>query len=232
MTNILLILTSLAAFAVPHSLTASLASKAAVRRRIGGYNADGLYRVAYNLLSVITVVPPFALAILLPDGPPIWTIPAPLLVLTIPVQVAAAFGMALSLWRVGLPRFLGLRQFARWLRPPPPGPSPEAERHASGEGSLLFRPVLRTDGIHGWVRHPLYFFSLVVLYLIPEMTPNRLALTLGVHGYFWIGSIFEERKLVAEFGEAYREHQRRVPRLLPFPRPRGRYPDSAGHVEE
>jgi protein-S-isoprenylcysteine O-methyltransferase Ste14 len=47
------------------------------------------------------------------------------------------------------------------------------------------------------------------------MTLNRLALVAGVHVYFWIGSIFEERKLVREFGDAYRDYQHRVPRLLP-----------------
>jgi protein-S-isoprenylcysteine O-methyltransferase Ste14 len=47
------------------------------------------------------------------------------------------------------------------------------------------------------------------------MTLNRLALAVGVHVYFWIGSIFEERKLVREFGDTYRDYQRRVPRLLP-----------------
>ena len=54
------------------------------------------------------------------------------------------------------------------------------------------------------------------------MTPNLLTLNIGVTLYFWIGSIFEERKLVREFGDAYRAHQARVPRLFPWPRPRPR----------
>ena len=31
----------------------------------------------------------------------------------------------------------------------------------------------------------------------------------------WIGSIFEERKLVDQFGEAYVEYRRRTPRIIP-----------------
>ena len=33
--------------------------------------------------------------------------------------------------------------------------------------------------------------------------------------YFWLGSIHEESRLVAEFGEAYKEYQTLVPRLIP-----------------
>jgi protein-S-isoprenylcysteine O-methyltransferase Ste14 len=31
-----------------------------------------------------------------------------------------------------------------------------------------------------------------------------------------IGSYFEEKDLIAEFGDAYREYQKRVPMLVPF----------------
>ena len=39
---------------------------------------------------------------------------------------------------------------------------------------------------------------------------------MGDFGHTFIcEAIFEERKLVREFGDAYRDYQRRVPRLLP-----------------
>jgi protein-S-isoprenylcysteine O-methyltransferase Ste14 len=41
-------------------------------------------------------------------------------------------------------------------------------------------------------------------------------LNLGVTLYIYLGSIHEERRLVREFGRAYQEYQRQVPRLLPF----------------
>jgi protein-S-isoprenylcysteine O-methyltransferase Ste14 len=113
--------------------------------------------------------------------------------------------MVVSLWRVDLPRFIGLRQMFRLLAGQPDPRDP---------------PVLRTDGVHGWVRHPLYFFSLVVVWLLPVVTPNLLALNIGITLYFCIGSIYEEHKLVRDFGEAYRAHQARVPRLFPWPRPK------------
>jgi protein-S-isoprenylcysteine O-methyltransferase Ste14 len=36
--------------------------------------------------------------------------------------------------------------------------------------------------------------------------------------YIIIGCILEERKLLAEFGDAYRQYQRQVPMLVPLPR--------------
>ncbi len=50
------------------------------------------------------------------------------------------------------------------------------------------------------------------------MTVNILAFNVASTLYFWIGSIFEERKLIAEFGPAYRLHQQQVPRLFPWPK--------------
>jgi len=110
--------------------------------------------------------------------------------------------MAVSLWRVNLMRFFGVRQFIRLLHDEP---DPRDS------------PVLVTKGIYRWVRHPLYFFSLLFIWLTPVMTVNILAFNIAVTIYFRIGSIFEECKLVQEFGTAYREHQQTVPRLFPFP---------------
>ena len=195
-------LLTLAAFSILHSVLASPGAKALARQWLGQRPADGIYRLLYNVIAALTIIPPLLLVALLPDGPPVWRLPTLLLFITVSLQLAALAAIVISLWRVGLPRFIGLRQFFRlW----------------AGEAEPRDPPILRTDGLHGWVRHPLYFFSLVVVWLLPVMTPNLFVLNLGLTAYFWIGSIFEERKLVQDFGEAYRAHQRRVPRLLPTP---------------
>jgi methanethiol S-methyltransferase len=42
-----------------------------------------------------------------------------------------------------------------------------------------------------------------------------LAFNLGLTAYLFIGAYFEERKLVREFGEAYRGYQQRTPMFFP-----------------
>ena len=198
--NGVIILAAMAGGGALHTILAALGAKARARQWFGLRLADGLYRLLYNVVAAFTFLPVIALVTLLPDVL-LYRLPTWALAVTIPVQALSALGMVWSLWRLDLPRFVGVRQMLRWMQGAPDPRDP---------------PKLVTNGIHGWVRHPLYFFSLALLWLTPIMTVNVLALDVGITLYFWIGSVFEERKLAAEFGEAYREHQRRVPRLFPI----------------
>jgi len=56
---------------------------------------------------------------------------------------------------------------------------------------------------------------MVLLWLTPEMTVNRMTVNVLASLYFVIGSIFEERKLLRQYGEAYAHYQRNMPRLVP-----------------
>jgi protein-S-isoprenylcysteine O-methyltransferase Ste14 len=67
-----------------------------------------------------------------------------------------------------------------------------------------------------WVRHPLYACALVVIWSNPEMTADRLLFAVLWSAWILAGTIWEERDLRVEFGEAYREYQQRVPMLIPW----------------
>lgn len=70
-------------------------------------------------------------------------------------------------------------------------------------------------GAYGWVRHPLYFFSLLMIWSSPDLTADRILF--NVLWSLWIvtGAVFEERDLVYEFGDEYRKYQQKVPMLIP-----------------
>jgi len=71
-------------------------------------------------------------------------------------------------------------------------------------------------GPYRWVRHPLYFFIILMIWFCPKLTRDRLLFDLLWTVWIVIGSYFEEIDLVVEFGDAYREYQKRVPMLVPF----------------
>jgi protein-S-isoprenylcysteine O-methyltransferase Ste14 len=66
-----------------------------------------------------------------------------------------------------------------------------------------------------WVRHPVMLGFLIAFWAAPVMTQGRLFFALLTTSYILLALFIEERTLVALHGGAYREYQRRVPKLLP-----------------
>jgi protein-S-isoprenylcysteine O-methyltransferase Ste14 len=81
---------------------------------------------------------------------------------------------------------------------------------------------LASDGPYAVTRHPMYTGLLVMLLGAALAWNSLLTLALAVLMVvpFAIQARIEEPLLEAHFGEAYRDYRRRVPRLLPWPRPR------------
>lgn len=75
--------------------------------------------------------------------------------------------------------------------------------------------LLTIRGPYRWVRHPLYFFVLIMIWTNPDLTADRLLFNVLWTVWIFIGAVFEERDLVSHFGEAYRHYQQIVPMLIP-----------------
>lgn len=190
------ILLACALYGALHSTLASPPVKAAAARAVGRPVYHRFYRLFFSIMAALTLLPLLALVAWLPDRR-IYAIPAPWADLTLLLQAAAVVGVLYTVLQTGALRFVGLRQtFER----DPAGPSPEK---------------LVLNGLYRWARHPIYTATLVFLWLTPVMTWNILALNIGLSTYMVIGSIFEEQKLVAQFGQAYQDYRRRTPRIIP-----------------
>lgn len=194
-----LILAAVIAYGLLHSLLASLKTKAQARHWFGP-STDRWFRLAYNLIAILTLLPILLLPILLIDQE-IYVIRYPWVILTLILQMLAVIVAIVGLRQTGITSFIGLHQL---LLPEDTSP-----------------PRLVTSGLYRYVRHPIYTAGLVFISLIPILTWNLLALNFGLTAYIFIGAYFEERKLLLEFGEPYAEYCLHTPMLIPglmFPR--------------
>jgi len=87
----------------------------------------------------------------------------------------------------------------------------ERERHTKHR-----RAKFVVKGPYRWVRHPLYFFLLIMIWSCPDMSADRLLFNIMWSAWIVIGASLEERDLAREFGSAYRDYQKNVPMLIPF----------------
>ena len=182
---------SIVVWGAVHSIMASLGFKSLLRRVFG----DGImkfYRLFYNVFSVITFSPILYLMTVLPNEN-LYQVSTPWQLLMLAGQGISMFLLIFAVLQTDTLSFVGVRQIF------------------SGEKS----GKLVTNGLYRFVRHPLYTFGLLVIWLSPGMTRNSLVVYISLTIYILVGVFFEERKLLREFGQEYAEYRFSTPMLIP-----------------
>jgi protein-S-isoprenylcysteine O-methyltransferase Ste14 len=182
---------AVALWGIVHSLLASTGIKDLFRRRFGN-GFMKFYRLFYNLFSVVSILPILYLMLTLPDDA-LYQVPAPFNYVMRVGQVISVVLLLVAAFQTDLLSLAGLRQLF------------EEEK----TGKLI------TGGLYRFVRHPLYTFALLILWLSPNMSVNTFVVYLALTLYILIGIYFEERKLLREFGQEYAEYRSRTPMLIP-----------------
>lgn len=174
-----------------HSLTASLKFKELLRRLLGNGGMK-FYRLFYNVFSVISIAPVFYLMVALPDRD-FYQIPAPWSYLMFVGSGISVLLLFVAILQTDILSFVGVRQLFQ-----------EVE-----SGKLV------TKGFYRMVRHPLYTFGLLALWLSSSVSRNAFIVYLGLTLYILAGIYFEERKLLREFGQVYADYKSVTPMLIP-----------------
>jgi hypothetical protein len=200
-------------FAFLHSFLASFKVKKFLTQRIG--NLMAFYRLAYNIFFLWFF---FYLWDVLPKPDvELFELKFPWdLIILIP-QILSLAGIIWALKYFSLVEFTGLSQIKRWKQGSFMSKS-EDENAINGISKDAFdeKLTLKIEGPYKVVRHPLYLFTFIFLSLRPVMDLFYLVFLIFLIAYFYIGSFYEERKLVSVFGDLYRRYQETVPRLFPF----------------
>jgi len=190
--NTLILIVAFAAWGIVHSLLASFALKDFFRKTLGD-DFLRVYRLGYNLFSVLSLLPILWLMWILPNHT-IYLIPAPWKYLMLAGQGVAAFLLLYGVLQTDTLSFVGLRQLVE----------------LDGKSGMLV-----TSGPYRFARHPLYSAGLLFLWLTTLMTVNQLVLYICATIYIFIGAYFEERKLLREYGSAYAEYKSITPMIIP-----------------
>lgn len=198
--DILIIVFLFFLFSVSHTWMASLKVKKNLAEKLG--NRIAFYRLFYNLSSLLL----FAFFFIVSPRPDviIYDLHYPYDIITFALQVLSFFGLIWSVSQTDLKEFAGLSQVIRFIY----------GKYRTED--LDEKQIFRKSGAFRFVRHPVYLFSILFLGLRPSMDLFYFVMFACIVIYFYVGSIYEERKLVQIFGDEYREYQKSVPRLIPF----------------
>ncbi|GAB4145066.1 MAG: hypothetical protein Fur0015_12570 [Ignavibacteriales bacterium] len=197
--DVVIIILLFALFGISHSFLASDSLKKKLAEKIG--NRIAFYRLFYNVSS-------FFLFIVIYEISPkpdvmIYDLDYPIDIIILALQVFPIAGLIWSMRQNDLKEFLGINQIIRYLR------------NEYDYLELDEKSVFRKDGAYKYSRHPIYFFSIIFLLLRPSMDLFYLTFVLILTAYFFVGSIYEERKLISKFGNDYLVYREQVPRIFP-----------------
>jgi protein-S-isoprenylcysteine O-methyltransferase Ste14 len=82
-------------------------------------------------------------------------------------------------------------------------------------GRAMPEVQFKTPMLYRYVRHPIYVGLLLGFWSTPVMTAGHALFALGASAYILVGIWFEERDLIAQFGERYRRYRAEVGMLVP-----------------
>ena len=198
--DVIILIAAISFFGIFHTYLASLKVKSYLRQNFTGILP--FYRLIYNFISLLII---YLFYIYLPQPDlTIYDLIKPFDFIILGFQFLSLLGFIWCFKYFSFKEFVGISQIKRWYK------------RNYNLNDLDEKLTLKIKGPYKYMRHPVYFFSIMFLIFRPTMDLTYLTLVIMFILYFYVGSYYEEKKLLEIFGEEYSEYQKAVPRMFPL----------------
>lgn len=199
--DILIVVVLFFLFASSHSLLAAFDVKKRIVEKVG--NKIAFYRLFYNISSILVFI---AIYYLSPKpNVLIYDLQFPFDLIIFGIQLLGLIGFFWAGSYINLREFLGVTQIKRYYE----------GKYSVNDLDEYHELVIK--GPFKLSRHPIYFFSIIILVFRSTMDLFYLVFLVCMILYFYIGSVYEEKSLEKRYGEKYKDYKKNVPRLIPNP---------------
>jgi protein-S-isoprenylcysteine O-methyltransferase Ste14 len=187
-----------------HSLLIAVSVTGYLKKRMGARYR--YYRLVYNLVALVTLAP-VALYSYSIEEAPVFRWAGPLAIIRYGLLFAGICLFMAGARHYPLSKFMGMDAIRRQVTPDPSG--------------------FAASGILSAIRHPWYAGGILIVWA-RDISLSALLVNIVISGYFVIGAFLEERKLIREFGDSYRDYQQKVSMLFPWKWSRARIARATG----
>ena len=197
--DVLIIISLFTIYGYIHSILASNKVKKLFKKTLG--NLIAVYRLLFNIFALASLY--FIYELFPKPQLIIYDLPNPYDIIVLIIQLTSLAGFIWTFRYICFKEFIGLNQLNDFL-------------NKNYNNELDERLTLRIEGPYRFMRHPLYFFSIIFLLFRPTMDLFYLTFFACIVAYFYIGSYFEEKKLMENFGSQYSDYKKLVPKIFPY----------------
>jgi len=156
------------------------------------------YRLIFNTISLITFIPLLYYSISY-RGPLVFGWEGSLMIVKYFLLAMSIYLFIAGARHYSMSQFIGIHQI----------------KTGQTDQTLSENNTFNISGILSVIRHPWYTSGIMIIWS-GDIYLSNLLNNIVISIYFVVGAFLEERKLLLEFGDKYREYQKNVSMLIPY----------------